>query len=355
MNSSREARFRQIMSGEDAAAGAKALRAAAAVVEPFYAAVTQVRNRFYDRSIFAAHRLGRPTISVGNLTTGGTGKTPIVLWMTRRLVAEGHKPAILMRGYKSTAHGGSDERALLATPQIPVIVDPDRRRGAATALREHPQTTVFVLDDAMQHRRAARDLELVLLHAGNPFGFGHVFPRGLLREPISGLRRADAVLITHSSESNPVGLAETISTIRAKNPKAQVFQCDHEIQSLRSGSGESIPIQRLAGKRYFAFCGIGAPESFFRELGEHAGICCGVREFDDHHDYTEADLSAIGEAARQAGAEMVITTEKDWVKLERFAGGMPVPLLRAELTIRFWPDHEERLWQLIRSRITASI
>src|SRR5580658_2492398 len=188
MNNSRDSRFRQIMGGEDSSPGAIALRTAAAIAEPFYAAATDLRNRLYDWSILKTHPLGRPTVSVGNLTTGGTGKTPIVQWMTRRLLAEGHKPAILMRGYKSTANGGSDERALLETPQIPVIADPDRRGGAIMALRQHPGTTVFVLDDGMQHRRAARDFELVLIHAAHPWGYGHVFPRGLLRESINGVR-----------------------------------------------------------------------------------------------------------------------------------------------------------------------
>lgn len=347
MKESRESRFRRVMSGSDRTASAAMLRAAAACAEPIYAAVMGLRNALYDWGILPGHPLGRPTISVGNITTGGTGKTPIVRWMTRRLVAEGRKAVILMRGYKSTPGGNSDEAALLATPEIPVVVNPNRQAGAAAALQKYPQTTVFVLDDAMQHRSAARDFELVLIHAAEPFGFGRVFPRGFAREPLSGLRRADAVLITHGDEISAGRLQEIISEVRSNNKSAEILQCDHVISSLRSADEQSIPIENLSAKRYFAFCGIGSPSSFFRRLGDHGGISVGTREFDDHHNYDAGDMSAIMEAAKKSGAEMVITTEKDWVKVREFASQFSIPVFRSELSIRFRGDDEEKLWRLV--------
>ena len=330
------------------------LRAAAWCAEPLYAAVMRLRNRMYDAGILPAHPLGKPTISVGNLTTGGTGKTPIVQWLCRRLAAAGQRPAILLRGYKSTSHGISDERTLLAEANVPVIADPDRRRGAAAALAQHPRTTLFILDDGMQHRRVHRDFELALIHAAEPFGFGHVLPRGLLREPPSAIRRAHAVLITHADEVDPAAIEAIACTIHSKIENLRIFRCDHVIQALRPASGESVPIQNLSGKRYFAFCGIGSPASFFRRLAHCGGTCAGTRQFDDHHDYSNADISQIVQAANSANAEMLITTAKDWVKLEPFAGAISIPIFRADLAIRFHADHEEQLLRAIQERLKLS-
>jgi tetraacyldisaccharide 4'-kinase len=336
---SNESRFKKIMDGSDRSPSAGMVRAAASCAEPVYSTVMRLRNALYDSGVLASRALRRPTISVGNITTGGTGKTPVVHWLSKRLWASGRHPIILMRGYKTTSHGFSDEQVLLQSADIPVVADPDRRRGAATALSRYPQTTLFILDDAMQHRRVRRDFELVIVHAAEPFGFGRVFPRGLLREPLGGLRRADAVLVTHADEVDPVAMAAITSTIRSHNKAAPIFQCDH----VTSGD--------LAGKKYFAFCGIGSPASFFRGLGALGGTSVGVRAFDDHHDYTEADLDQINDAARSAQADLLITTAKDWVKLERFAHRFALPIIRAELSLRFRPGDDELLLTAIRERL----
>lgn len=353
MNASRESRFRQVMDGTDASGNASVLRAAAAGAEPFYSAMMRVRNGLYDAGIFRARFLGRPAISVGNITTGGTGKTPVVEWLAARLTAAGQRPAILMRGYKSTASGISDEQAILAAAGFPVIADPDRRRGAARAIAGKPEITAFILDDAMQHRRARRDFELVLIHAAEPFGFGRVFPRGLLREPLSGLRRADAILVTHSDEVTPGEMDAITFAVRRETKTAPIFHCDHVIRGLCGSAGESPSPANLCGQRYYAFCGIGSPESFFSRLSHAGGIPVGVRAFDDHHDYSAAEIADLAAAAKSAGAQTLITTAKDWVKLERFAAGAQVPILRAELFLRFREGHEEGLFDSIRKRIRA--
>jgi tetraacyldisaccharide 4'-kinase len=249
----------------------------------------------------------------------------------------------------------SDEQALLADGTVPAIADGDRIRGAAAALEGHPETKVFILDDAMQHRRAARDFEMVLIHAREPFGGGGVFPRGMLREPLSGLGRADAVVVTHADEVDPAEIAKISGVIQKYNQRAAIFHADHVIQELRPAAGESMPIQSLAGKKYFAFCGLGSPASFFWRLGTAGGVCVGTREFGDHHDYRERDVDEIVAEATSAGAEMLIVTEKDWVKLSRLSKKVSMPIWRAELALRFWAGEGERLLEMMQKTLASGI
>lgn len=324
------------MDGTDTSPSAGMLRAAASCAEPIYAMTIRLRNAMYDAGILASKPAGRPTISIGNITTGGVGKTPVVQWLAKRLSALGQSPTVLMRGYKSTAHGVSDEKAILENAGIAVIADADRRRGAKAALAQFPQTTVFLLDDGMQHRRIARDFELALIHAAEPFGFNRVFPRGLLREPMSALARADAVLITHADEVDAATIAAITGKIREYNKPAPIFHCDHLIQN------------DLSGKKYFAFCGIGSPGSFLSGLNTLGGISAGSLAFDDHHDYAAADVEQISQAARMARAEVLVTTAKDAVKLERLAAKFPLPVITAQLSLRFHGDEEDLLLKAIR-------
>jgi tetraacyldisaccharide 4'-kinase len=337
MSESAERIFRRVMDRSDRSVLASILRGGAACVEPFYAAIMRARNR-----LLTSHPLGRPTISVGNITTGGTGKTPVVQWLAGRLATAGRKPAVLMRGYKSTG-GVSDEQAVLTQglgPTIPVIANADRLGGAAEAIRLHPEIDLFILDDGMQHRRAARDFELVLIHAVEPFGLGRVFPRGFLREPLSGLGRADAFLITHAGEVDAGRLEKIEQMLRRFNPAAPIFRADHVIQGVREAVGQ---------KPFFAFCGIGSPDSFFSRLAGE-GNCVGTRTFADHHAYTANDLAELNQAAQASGAAALVTTEKDWAKLSRLPSAT-LPIVRAGLCIRFAEDHEAQLIERIRPRI----
>jgi tetraacyldisaccharide 4'-kinase len=350
MKRSRDAYFKQVMDGSDRSTGAVALRIAASGAEPVYSTIMRVRNRLYDAKLLPIYNLGRRTISVGNITTGGTGKTPVVRWLAEALKDE--RPCVLLRGYKSTAAGLSDEQELLAASDVPVIADGDRRRGAAEALRKYPDTQLFILDDAMQHRRAARDLEIVLINAREPFGGGCVFPRGILREPLSGLGRADAIVVTHADEVDSGEIAKISEVIRKYNPRAAIFHADHVIQELRCASCESMPIQALAGQKFFAFCGVGSPASFFWRLGTAGGVCVGKREFADHYDYQESDVIEIAREARSAGAERIIATEKDWVKLSRLAHKSSTIIWRAELSLRFWTGEGEKLIEFIQTKLS---
>jgi tetraacyldisaccharide 4'-kinase len=344
-----------IISGEDRSLVGQVVRAGMTVAEPVYATMMRLRNWSFDVGLKRGHDLGRPTISVGNITTGGTGKTPVVIWLANRLRDRGYRPAVLLRGYGSTQPGISDEQQLLheslnagsATP-IPVVANPSRVDAAFAVLAKDPAVNVFILDDGFQHRRAKRDFDLVLVSATEAFGHGHVLPRGLLREPMVGLRRATAFLITRSSQAKD----EAIEPLLAKwNPSAPIFRSDH-VQSAVwiPSTGEHISVANLAGEKVFAFAGIGDPESFSRQLSSAGCEVVGRRWFADHHLFTAADVEGLVAAAKQAGARRLLTTRKDWVKIagvistkEEFAIGV------VELAIEMSAGGEQALLNRIEN------
>ena len=336
------------MAGEAPGVRAGLMRAGMSVVSPVYSAAMRVRNWKFDRGI-GVQALPRPVISVGNVTTGGTGKTPVVQWLCERLREAGERPAVLMRGYKAASGAQGDEQAMLESllnradaPMVIVEANADRHAGGLRVLAERPEVSVFVMDDGFQHRRLGRDFDLVLIDASNPFGYGRVLPRGLLREPMSGLRRADAFLVTRASRGDVSAITECL---RRYNAEAPVFRCDHVHAGLRTADG--VVREPPAGRAY-AVAGIGNPEAFGRQFEDLAGH----RWFDDHWNYSKGDVEAIVSEARGAGAGYVVTTEKDWVKMARWistTAGMPV--YRAELAIRFAGEDEGELLDLIRARL----
>ena len=229
------------MSGSRRGLGAGALRLVLAGVEPVYAGAMVVRNRLYDAGISRSRDLRRPVISIGNLTAGGTGKTPMVRWLANRLRIQGHRVAVLSRGYKSAAGELGDEQImldrLLNGPGVEAIImwaNPDRMAAAEAALKSDSSVDVFVLDDGFQHRRVARQMDIVLLSAPEPFGFGHVLPRGLLREPVRGLRRAHAVVITHADEVAESDLLAIEKCVRQIHPTVPIHRAAHQPGGLRS-------------------------------------------------------------------------------------------------------------------------
>jgi tetraacyldisaccharide 4'-kinase len=205
------------------------------------------------------------------------------------------------------------------------------------------------LDDGFQHRRLARDFDLVLVDACAPFGFGHVIPRGLLREPLVGLRRADAILITRADQGDA---AEVERTVRRFNPTAPVYRCAHAHVGLRRADGSIAPIDELADRRFFAFAGIGNPDGLRRQLERAAkGGLAGTAWFGDHWDYTRADLDDVMSKARTAGAKILVTTEKDWVKIKRLVREADLPVARLELAVKFEnPEDERQLLERIEAR-----
>jgi tetraacyldisaccharide 4'-kinase len=351
----------KIINGEDHSLLAGIVRAVARSAEPFYSTIMRLRNAAYDRGLFQTHDLGRPTISVGNITTGGTGKTPVVIWLAHQLRQQGRRPAILLRGYGATENQTSDEAALLdqslnsdSSVKIPVRANPSRVTGAAQVLRASPEVDLFLLDDAFQHRRAKRDFNLVLISATQPFGFGHVLPRGLLREPISGLRRADAFLITRCSLASAAAIAAIDQFLLSNHPAVPVFHADHRLRELwLPDTGESVPMESLTNQKIFATAGIGDPHSFQRELQSLGCAIVGTRWFADHHAFSAADIWNLLESAKSAGADRVVTTEKDWVKMKSLCENqqMVPPIAVVKLEIGFRGDNGAALLQQIEKAL----
>ncbi|HTL28146.1 MAG TPA: tetraacyldisaccharide 4'-kinase [Tepidisphaeraceae bacterium] len=336
-----------VMSGRDRSAKALALRALTRIAEPFYAGAMRVRNALYDHGLFKTHRLPRPVISVGNITTGGTGKTPIVCWLANELIKAGHHPAVLLRGYKGTLSGLSDEANLIAQivgPDAPVGANADRVEIANKVLAHRPGVEVFLLDDAFQHRRVDRDFNLVLLDATSPFGFGHVLPRGMLREPLAGLRRADAVLITRVDQVSKEELIQISDTLLRVIPDTPVLQASFELDATS-----------IRGKKVFAFCGIGNPSVFFRQLAQSGAEVVDRRTFADHHPYSAADIAALQNAAGSAGADLLVTTQKDLVRFfsldkKQYA----IPIVAVGQTVRMSEQDSQRLLAWAKSVIVRS-
>jgi tetraacyldisaccharide 4'-kinase len=323
------------------------VRGLTAIAEPAYAVAMAGRNLAYSRGWLASRRLAAPTVSVGNITTGGTGKTPVVRWLAGQLLEAGKSPAVLLRGYRATAGGVSDEQQLLArglADAISVVANPNRFAGAEQAIRENGKIDTFVLDDGFQHRKVKRDFDLVLINATEPFGFGHVLPRGLLREPMAGLRRADALLITRSSQVDAAAMAKIESTLKKYNPTSLIYRADHVHTAIwMAGSGQRLQI--ATEERCFVFCGIADPRAFTAQLPN----CVGHQWFSDHHDYTADDLQGIVAQAAAAGAQRILTTEKDWVKIAALPSAGEIGVV--EMEIRFAGDDEQRLLGQIREKL----
>ena len=332
----------RIISGEATGPIGEAARWALTVLSWPYSAVVRVRNYLYASGRLKAHTVGVPVICVGNLTTGGTGKTPLVVWLCRCLRERQICCAILTRGYKTQAGEASDEPALLATqcPEVAVIVNPDRVAGAAEAICHH-NAQVLVMDDGFQHRRLSRDLDIVAIDATRPFGYGRLLPAGLLREPITGLRRAGAVVLTRCDQVSENSLKRIEDDVRRINPDLVVARSHHMPIGIRTTAGTEIDVALLRGQRVFAFCGIGNPESFFRTVEHGGGVLVGATAYDDHYRYAIADLERICTEAAGQQATLVLTTQKDWTKIARLAGPRgqpPLAYLAVELQITTGAD-----------------
>ena len=339
---SAERKFLDVVSGQSRGVGASLARAGLGALSPLYRGVVQARNGAFAAGLKKAIPLGRPTVSVGNITTGGTGKTPVVQWLVGRLSADGRTPAVLMRGYKAR-DGFSDEAQVLRDGGATVIVDPDRVAGATAALVQRSDIATFVLDDGFQHRRAARDFDLVLIDATNPFGHGHLLPRGLLREPVSALSRANAVLITRADAD--ADLAGVTQTIRQYTPTAQVFRCRHVCRGLIDADGRPTTVRGPV----LAVSGIGNPAAFVDSLKAAGVNVAASQALGDHHAYTTDDIEVLRRLT--ARHETIVVTEKDWVKLRRVPGAGGLPIARSVLGLDFADGHEDALYGLIHGRM----
>lgn len=338
-----------------------------------YGAVARARLRLYRAGFLKTHNIGVPVISIGNITTGGTGKTPLVEWVARAVAAEGRRACVLTRGYGRAdesrrvvvSDGGrvlagvresGDEPLLLAerlAGTASVVCDRDRVSAAHWA-RENLRAEVFILDDGFQHLKIARDLDIVTLDATAPWGGGHILPRGRLREPREGLARADCIVITRSDMADDLeGLRDEASELSGGH--AVVVASRVRSRGLRmlcddkeNREGALIEVESFAAQHpAAAFCAIGNPRAFFEQLRREGFDLRHTRAFPDHHNFQESDIAAVAREAISRGAHILLTTAKDAVKLR--GRSCPLPIYIVEIGLEF--EDEGVLLELVREAI----
>ena len=335
-----------------------------------FSGVVQLRTWLYRHRILHDQPLGCLVVVVGNLTVGGTGKTPVVETFARALQHRGRKVAILSRGYKSKAppfwkkwwfrithtaeppprvvsdgstvlldsEQAGDEPYMLARnlPGVVVVVDKNRVKAGAYAIKRFGCDTL-ILDDGFQYLPLKGRLNLLLVDKTNPFGNGHMLPRGILREPITHLKRASYVFLTKSNGRRDMELE---ALIQQHNPGVDVIECAHRPQYLQrlgtvvGSDGGRVPLAWLKGRKVVAFSGIATPESFEKFLRDLGALIMARERYLDHYRYTQDDINGLFELAQKQGAECLVTTEKDAVRIDATkAFPLPVYYLRLEIEI----------------------
>jgi tetraacyldisaccharide 4'-kinase len=315
-----------------------------------YRGLLGTRDWLYARGVLRCRAIGVPVVSVGNLTVGGTGKTPAVELAVRTLLDLGHRPAVVSRGYGRRGHGvqvvadtasirldadeGGDEPFLLARrlPGVPIVVGAHRYEASRRAV-ERFGVTAIVLDDGFQHRTLAKDLEIVMARARAPWGNGRLLPGGPLREPLAALARADLIVVTGAAGAHDVG--EVATAAREHAPGVPVLAARHvPTECWEAGPMRVLGPEGLRGLKLFAFAGIGSPDGFRRTLEEAGAVEAGFARFADHHWYTREELAEIEHRATAASAAGLVTTEKDWARLRRLAPpGLPLYVLAVRLVL----------------------
>jgi tetraacyldisaccharide 4'-kinase len=346
-------------------------------ISRIFAAASVARSALYKREIFKSFDLGVPVVSVGNITVGGTGKTPLVRFVAEKLAANGHRVCILTRGYKRSnpnervlvsdgeqiladARTSGDEPFELAQKLLgiaAVIADKNRVEAGFWA-KENLGVTAFVLDDGFQHLRLKRNLDVVTVDATNPFGNGKLLPAGILREPLSALKRADLIVLTRA-DLNPK-ISNLKSEIKKYNLNCPILLAKNEITELKSlAKFFNLPTKTQDARNLekesairnpqsaigMAFCALGNPAAFFRDLEKVGLKIVAAESFPDHYAYRQADVEEIERKAREAGAEILITTAKDGVKLGKIKFSLPCFVAEAETVF----EDAEPLLKLLKS------
>ena len=322
-----------------------------------YSAAVARRNRGFDAGRRVT-RLDRPVISVGNLSVGGTGKTPVVMHCVRTLLEAGLSPCVAMRGYKPDKGGESDEGSLYLRTfaDVPVVAQPDRTAGLRD-LFDSPrgrEVDCVVLDDGFQHRWIGRELDLVLVDASRAPFDDRPLPAGWLREPVRNLARADEVIVTHAEMATDTERRVLEASIERLMGRPPIAVARHEWTDLRVRTPEgerTEPVSWLGGKPMIAVCAIGNPEGFLRSARRAAGgALLGELALPDHDPYRDETVERIAEMARSSRAQAIVTTEKDDAKLARVpAGTWPCPLVRTTLRIAFDRGQGELAERIIRA------
>ncbi len=280
------------------------------------------RSGLYRAGLLGEHKAKLPVISIGNLTAGGTGKTPLTIALAKRLLEKGERPAVLARGYGAAKDGELNEELELvkrSVPGVQVYPGADRVASADRAAREG--ATTILLDDGFQHRRLARDLDLVVIDATDPWGEGFLLPRGLLREPISAAARADAIVLSRVEQVAPERVEAIVKELRAVT-KAPIAQMRFEPSTLRTLAGEAVPLEKLKGTNVVLLSAIGNPKAFQRTVESLGAKIALTVAHPDHHRFTPEEIAVALRAARETGSFAVLTTEKDAVKLPASTEGV---------------------------------
>ncbi|MDQ3667153.1 MAG: tetraacyldisaccharide 4'-kinase [Acidobacteriota bacterium] len=325
-----------------------------------YGALTQTRLAAYNRGLLRTTKLAAPVISIGNLTTGGTGKTPLVEWVCRTLARKQRKVCILTRGYGranassrvvvsdgSTVLGNAaeagDEPFLLAQnlKGLAAVISDSNRIAAGKWAIDNLGAEVFVLDDGFQHLALARDLNILTIDAANPWGGGKLLPAGRLREPRSGLSRADCVVVTRADQS--AELVSLVSEIQRLIGCRPVVASKIKVKGISRMNSEGLEELFCLPQPAAAFCAVGNPESFF-EILRRAGIDPVLTHtFPDHHQYTQSEIDSLIQESRKGGAKSVVTTAKDAVKLQQSKLELPCYVVNIEISI----EEQDRIIQMV--------
>ena len=360
-------RFKKLVSGQSTGIIASVLRLLLNAVAVVYGLGILLRNWLFNGGYAKSYAVTAaglvtsdrtqaavPVISVGNITVGGTGKTPLVIWLCNLFHEQNINSAILTRGYKAVK-GENDEPGMLAKNchGSSVVVNPDRLAGAIEAVKKH-KAQVLIMDDGFQHRQLHRDVDIVTIDAMQPFGYGRMLPAGLLREPVSALKRAQAVIITRCDLVSRNNLTELTATIKRINPNLIVAQTIHSPVLAISGD-KQIPVEELKDKKIYAFCGIANPEAFLATVGLVGANIIGSKIYDDHHNYTVDDVNDIYNEAAKSGAQIILTTEKDYNKISSPASGRS-DLVLAYLAVRLqFVEGSDGIRELIERSLAGKI
>ncbi len=315
-----------------------------------YQLAGNVRLLLYQNGICKQKELNARVISVGNITAGGTGKTPLVMYIAEKLKEKNKKVAILSRGYKrkykemvdlnkitfekASWEEVGDEPYLMAQrlPAIPIIVTRHRNLSGSYAIEKYG-AEILILDDGFQHLKLRRDINLVVIDSTNPFGNGKLLPAGTLREPLSSLKRADIFVLTKTDQISD--LKEVINTLRRYNSKAPIVESIYRIRSVERLSDDlSVDPKELENKRAYAFSGIGNPASFENSLRQLKINILRHRVYSDHFSYRPKDLLSLIEEAKNLGVDFIITTEKDSVRIPKVnRQEIPIYVFKVDLKI----------------------
>jgi len=334
--------FYQLITGQKKGIIAFILKFILWILSLIYGVLLRLVLWLYEIGILRKHKLTARVISVGNITWGGTGKTPLVKMLAEYLKEQGRKPAVIIRGYKSKpqAQGyqkiGDEAFFLSQGSSIPVIAGKDRVAGGIQAIKDFSVDTL-ILDDGFQHWRLKRDLEIVAIDCTNPFDSGFLIPRGILREPLSGLKRAEIFFLT-KTDLEADSISEIINRLKAVNPTALIVESMHRPVGFYSllQREEIIPPDKLKGKRIALACSIGNPQAFEKTI-RSLGLIPELKFFFmDHHHYQPQDIDKIIDGCRQANLNTLITTQKDAVRLKDYSeklSSLQVLVLQIEISI----------------------